>query len=163
MPRIATDDAARRQEFIWLGPVDAPWPFEARGSAWLWALMLLPVTTIVAWLVIPTVLIERGLGVPGPLAMLAKIVLAITVGVVAGILIIRAVGRHVGPTTPVKHHASVLMHEVSAPRPDLPEVTYRVQINPDIDLEHGPSRRTTHRIAVQFPNAKLETEETTHA
>lgn len=146
--RIATDDAARRQEFIWLGPVDMPWPFEARGSAWLYGIILAPALWVLTYLVIPAVLIEQLVGLPGPIVVLLKIAVSVLAGTGAAVLIVRAVGRHVGPTTPLKHHAAILMHEVSAPRPDSPEVTYRVRLDPDVDLERSPARRTTHRITV---------------
>ena len=42
MPRIATDDDARRQKFVWLGPVNSPWPFEAQGRSWVMALVICP-------------------------------------------------------------------------------------------------------------------------
>lgn len=146
--RIATDDAARRQEFIWLGPTDMPWPFEARGWAWLAFLLIAPMLWVVTYLVIPAVLVEQLVGLPGPIVVLLKLAISLLIGTVAAVLIIRAVGRHVGPTTPLKHHASILMHEVSAPRPDSPEVTYRVRMDPDVDLEHSPARQTIHRITV---------------
>lgn len=146
--RIATDDAARRQEFVWLGPVDMPWPFEARGSAWLYGIILAPALWVLTYLVIPAVLIEQLVGLPGPIVVLLKIGISVLAGTGVAVLIIRAVGRHVGPTTPLKHHAAILMHEVSAPRPDGPEVTYRVCLDPDVDLERSPARRTTHRITV---------------
>ena len=52
MRRIETDDAARWLEFIWLGPVNSPWPFEARGRAWVMALVLCPPLTVLAALAV---------------------------------------------------------------------------------------------------------------
>lgn len=146
--RIATDDAARRQEFIWLGPVDMPWPFEARGSAWLWALIVLPIMWVVTYLLTPAFLIERVTQAPEPVVVLLKIALSLLVGSGLGVLLVTVVGRRIGPSTPLRHHASMLMHEVSSPRPDAPEVTYRVSVAPEVDMERSPSHRTTHRISV---------------
>ena len=42
MPLVATDDAARRQWFFWLGPTNSPWPFEARGRSWVMAVLIVP-------------------------------------------------------------------------------------------------------------------------
>mgnify|MGYP007112021993 FL=1 len=64
MAIVATDDAARRPQFIWLGPVNSPWPFEASGRAWIMGLLLCPAFTVVAFVLAPRPLLTAVM--PGP-------------------------------------------------------------------------------------------------
>lgn len=142
--RFATDDAARRQEFIWLGPVNSPAPFEARGQAWIAGLLILPVAMVLAFLVIPGFVFTAA-GLPGPLAVLAHVVLAAALGCAGGVLLIRAAGRRIQPVTPLRHHTAMLQAELAVPRPEAAQ-TYQVSISPALFLEDRPEHRTTYRV-----------------
>ena len=118
MARVSTDDAARRQKFIWLGTPDFPWPFEASGQAWLIGMVLCPTLTVVAFLVSPRFLF--GWLFPGPVGFLAAAATSVVVGVAAGVLITRRIGRAVSPTRPLRHHIATLIGEISSPREQRP-------------------------------------------
>lgn len=152
--RVATDDAARRQEFIWLGPVNSPAPFEARGQAWLAGIVVLPVLVVVAFLVVPGFAFSAA-GLPGPLAFLAHVLTAVAVGCAVGILLIRAVGRRVQPTRPLQHHVAVAQTEVTSPR-ITEAITYERQVPTHLFLEDRPEHRTTY---VRAPHLDLTTSE----
>ncbi len=145
MPTVSTDDAARRQEFIWLGPVNSPWPFEARGRAWVMAILLCPVLVVIAGALAPRPLIETVL--PGPAGVLVTTFGAVLVGVVAGIGLTRAVGRLISPTRPLAHHAALLGMEVAAPR-EAERRTYRITTDASAWIEDAPSNRRTRLFVV---------------
>ncbi len=145
MPIVATDDAARRQEFIWLGPVNSPWPFEARGRAWVMAVLLCPGLVVLAGALAPRPLIEAVL--PGPAGVLATGAFAVVVGVGAGVWITRAVGRLVSPTRPLAHHVALLGMEVAAPR-QAARRSHRVAPAAACWIEDAPAHRRTRRLVV---------------
>lgn len=122
MPRISTDDAARRQEFHWLGPVNMPAPFKARGSAWVMAILLGPVAVICVYVATPFLDL---LPLPGAVVTLVHGLLAIAAGLYLTIRFVRWVGRQVGPTRPLRHIAAVVRAELDTPRPG-GETTVRV-------------------------------------
>lgn len=152
--RLGTDDAARRQQFIWLGPVDSPAPFEARGQAWLAAIVVLPVLVVVAFLVTPG-FVFSAVGLSGPLAFLAQLLLAVIGGSVLGVVLIRAVGRRVQPTRPLRHHMTMTQAEVTTPRL-AQDITYERHVRADLFLEDRPEYRTTY---VRAPRLELTTSE----
>ena len=145
MPTVATDDAARRQEFIWLGPVNSPWPFEARGRAWVMAVLLCPVLVVIAGTLAPRPLIEAAF--PGPAAVLVTGLGSVVIGVGAGIGITRAVGRLISPARPLGHHLGLLGMEVAAPR-EPASTTHEIAPESTVWIEEAPTNRTTRLFLV---------------
>lgn len=145
MPTISTDDAARRQEFIWLGPVNSPWPFEARGRAWIMAVLLCPVLVVIAGALAPRPLIEAAF--PGPAAVLVTGLGSVVIGVAAGVGVTRALGRLVSPTRPLAHHVALLGMEVAAPREQTAR-THRLAPQAQAWIEDAPSNRTPRLLLV---------------
>lgn len=145
MPTVATDDAARRQEFIWLGPVNSPWPFEARGRAWVMAVLLCPVLVVIAGALAPRPLIYAVF--PGPAGVLVTGACSVVIGIAAGVGITRAVGRLISPTRPLGHHAALLGMEIAAPRE---EATRTHELAPDMRswIEDAPAHRRTRMFIV---------------
>ena len=127
MAIVATDDAARRQQFIWLGPVNSPWPFEASGRAWIMGLLLCPAFTVVAFVLAPRPLLTAVM--PGPGGWLVTALTAALIGITAGVIVTRRVGRVVSATRPLGHHLAVLVMEASAPR----ETPARTHQSPSTD------------------------------
>lgn len=145
MPTVATDDAARRQEFIWLGPVTSPWPFEASGRAWIMAVLLCPTLTVLAAALIPRPLVAAIL--PGPGGVLLTGGAAVLVGVGVGVWITRAVGRVVSPTRPLAHHGALLGMEVAGPRQPHPR-THVIAPAASAWIEDAPANRRTRALIV---------------
>ena len=127
MAVVSTDDAARRQQFIWLGPVNSPWPFEAPGRSWITGMILCPLLTVVAFAMSPRPVITAV--APGPMGWLLTAAGALLIGVSAGVWITRRVGRVVSATRPLGHHLAVLVMEASAPR----ETPARTHQSPSTD------------------------------
>lgn len=120
MPTISTDDASRRLIFIWKGPAETPFFFDARGQAWAAGLLLIPVACIAAWALSSPI---EMLPTHQAVASLLHIAVAVAIGSSAAIWLIRRVGAHVDPTRPVRHHAALLVSEVTARRYDDNETT----------------------------------------
>lgn len=119
MPRIATDDAARRQRFVWLGPVNSPWPFEATGRAWIMALVACPplivLTGILTWVLLSPL-------TTGPAAVVATGVIALAGGTGAGVRVVTVLSRTISDTRPLRHLVWTVLAEADAPRPQEPTV-----------------------------------------
>lgn len=147
--KVSTDDAARRQEFVWLGPVDSQWPFEASGRAWILAMVLCPVLIVTAFLLAPRPLISAVL--PGPAGVLAALVLSAIAGTTVGVLLVRRIGKSVSPTRPMRHHVAVLMAEIEAPRGGA-VATHRVDAPAELWIENHPDNRTVRKLIP--PNIK---------
>ena len=143
---VKTDDPGRRQEFIWKGHPDFPWPFEARILAWVGAVLLVPAAWVVAWLIFPA-FIFTGLGFGHAMGVVLHSLSAVALGTAAGISTVRWIGRHVKPTTPLRHHKAVLSEELDAPRtPD--RITHRVQVRSDLFLDQRAENRHTYAVAI---------------
>lgn len=145
MAVIGTDDAGRRLVFIWKGPTEMPFPFDARGQAWAAGLLLIPVGVIAAWAV--TVPVE-ALPVGQAPASLLHALVAVTLGVLAAIWVIRKVGSYVDPTRPVRHHVTQLVNEVTAHREADTARTTRLVLSPGLWVDDT----TTVRIAPAVPD-----------
>jgi len=111
---ISTDDAAWRDlTFVWKGPKDSPFPWEARYQAWAAALVLWPILAFVAYLL---------LGVMDLLpwhyliVLTLRALLAIVAGASGAIFLVRRYGQVVTPLRPLGHHLATLMAEVNSPR-----------------------------------------------
>lgn len=131
MRRIETDDAARWLEFIWLGPIDSPWPFEARGRAWVMALVLCPPLTVLAALAVAPA--ARIAPLHPAAAVILTGVLALAAGVTAGVMITRAVGRILTHARPGRHWVALVAAETEAPRRPAP-VHWHLEVPSDLDL-----------------------------
>lgn len=125
MPKVSTDDAARRLRIIYLGPVDfpLPWPvsFPTLG-AWV------AVTGVVA-------LLSVALNPAGTRLWMLGVLAAPLVGVLAT----RKLMRRVDHDQPLRFWAWVLRAEIDGPRPvDNTPTTHvtRLQITPTPDRNH---------------------------
>lgn len=141
---VSTDDASRRLQFVWLGPVSSPWPFEARGQMWAVAGAATAVLAPLAFLAIPSAAVT-WLVVP---AALTKGVLALVLGTASAVLLTRRVARVITPTRPVRHHLHQVVGELDTPRPDGPAVTYEVAVPPALFVEHRAEHRQVHVLEV---------------
>lgn len=151
---LSTDDAARRVPFIWLGPEDFEAPFEARGQAWMAALVAVPLCWVLAWLMTPMFLVNSV--VPGGfLAVVVHVLFAVIVGTVTAILLVRAVGRHVTATRPIRHHLAQLQNELDAPRPERPRV-YARSVPHDLFIDRRLQHRRDHVTTVDSAIAQWE-------
>lgn len=150
---VATDDASRRLQFIWLGPTTSPWPFEARGVMWLVALAVAAAATPVVYLLIPSAAVS-WLVIPAPLV---KGALALATAGIVAVLAGRRIGRHISPTTPLRHHLILAVGETSTPRPDAGPVTYELAVPPALFLEDRAEHRQVHVVTVpEFLTAPLQ-------
>jgi hypothetical protein len=142
MQLVSTDDASRRLQFIWKGPANSPWPFDARGQMWVVAgaasLVFVPLLYLVipasafAWLVLPPTM-TRGL-------------LALALGMLAAVALTRQIGRVISPTTPLRHHVALVVAELDTPRPDGPAATYELDVGEGFFLEGRAQHRQVHVI-----------------
>ena len=119
MPRIATDDDARRQKFVWLGPVNSPWPFEAQGRSWVMALVICPPLIILAG--IPTWALLSPI-TSTPAAVIITGIIALTGGTALGVRAVTILSRTISDTRPLRHLVWTLIAEADAPRPQTPTV-----------------------------------------
>lgn len=140
---VSTDDPARRTEYRYLGPTGLTFPFPARP----WALGLGALLTIVlGFIVFVATPFLDYLPFPGPLAMLAHVVVAgVGGGAVAGI-IVRRIGKHIRPETPLKHKIAVLMSEIDTPRPDVTPQVVTTSFDRELFIEHRDRQVTTTEI-----------------
>ena len=115
MGRVSTDDAARRQEFKWLGTPDVPTPFEARGSAWGLGIALSAAFSVVAYLATPFMAL-----LPGPfiVTFVVRGIAAVLIGIAAAVPVVRWVGKRVSPERRIRYHRRVLLDEIAAHRPN---------------------------------------------
>lgn len=141
---VATDDASRRLQFIWLGPTTSPWPFEARGVMWLVACGVAVATAPVAFVLIPSVAVS-WLVIP---ATLTKGVLALVVAVAVAVLTGRRVGRHITATTPLRHHLILAAGEIATPRPEGEPVTHEIAVPAALFIEDRSEHRQVHAVMV---------------
>ena len=140
MTVIQTDDAARQQEGVWLGPVNSPWPFEATYKAWLIGLGSCLLLMVVAGVAVKPVV---AVLLPGPWGYLVMVLSAVTIGLTGGVLFTRWVGRFISPERPLAHHAMILVAEVTGPRERVP-TTHRIDAPSTLWVEEAT--KTTHRI-----------------
>ncbi len=143
MPIVSTDDAARRQEFIWLGPVNSPWPFEARGRAWIMAVLLCPPLVVAAFVLAPRPLISAL--IPGPMGLLLTGVTAVALGVGVGVLLTVRIGRVISPTRPLAHHVALLAMEIDAPR-QRDRRTHRIHAEKELWIEDEARHRRVREL-----------------
>ena len=119
MPRIATDDDARRQRFVWLGPVNSPWPFEAQGRSWVMALVICPpliiLTGIPTWALLSPI-------TSTPAAVIITGTIALAGGTALGVRAVTILSRTISDTRPLRHLVWTLIAEADAPRPQEPTV-----------------------------------------
>lgn len=142
MRLVQTDDQALRLEFKWLGPVNMPMPVPARGAAWITGVLLWGPMTFVVGALLPEPIITRL--VSGPAAVLVHFALTMTLATLAAVLAVRAVGRRVTPTRPVRHHLAVLRAELNDPREqDEREVILTTPTTPTTPIEHERTTATT--------------------
>jgi hypothetical protein len=134
---ISTDDAAARDlTFVWKGPPDSPMPFEARYQAWGGVLVLAPLLAFATYLLLfPLDLLPLH----AILAILLRGVVALTVGAVLAVALVRRFGQVVTPTRPLSHHLAVLLAEVNAPRK-------KHVVKHTHAARHSPDRRRTVTI-----------------
>jgi hypothetical protein len=144
MGRVSTDDAARRQEFVWLGTPDVPTPFEARGSAWGMGIALSLVFSIVAYLATPFLALMPG---PFIVTFVARGVVAVVIGIAAAVPVVRWVGKHIDPKRKARYHWRVLLDEISGRRPDDTHTTTYVAGNV-LPLGKRPEHVTTTLVPV---------------
>ena len=117
MPLVATDDAARRQWFVWLGPTNSPWPFEARGRSWVMAVLTVPALWTVLGLAF--LAIARATGTGAAWAVVA-VVASLAAGTGLGVWAVTRVSRVLSDTRPLRHWLWLVVAEADAPRPDTP-------------------------------------------
>jgi hypothetical protein len=113
MGRVSTDDAARRQEFRWLGTPEVPTPFEARGSAWGLGIVLTGLFSVVAYLATPFMAL---LPAPHVITFAVHAAVAVVLGLAAAIPVVRWVGKRVDPTRRLRYHRRVLLDEIAGHR-----------------------------------------------
>lgn len=143
MATVATDDPGWRLRFVWLGHPNAPFPFEASGQAWAIACVLCPFLTVTIGTLLPKPVIQAV--APGPVGVLLTGVLAIVLGVAAGVLLTRKIGRALTPVRPLPHHTALLAAELAGPRDPGTTVHF---VEPSLAkwVEDQPETRTTHVI-----------------
>ena len=114
MARVSTDDDARRQKFVWLGPVNSPWPFEAQGRSWVMALVICPPLIILAG--IPTWALLSPI-TSTPAAVIITGTIALAGGTALGVRAVTILSRTISDTRPLRHLVWTLIAEADAPRP----------------------------------------------
>ena len=114
---LKTDTAARRVEFIWLGPAGTPWPFEARGKVWVLAVLLTPPLAVAAG---STLDLLAGYWITGPGPTLAWLTAALALGIILSVLLTRKVARHLTPSTSLAHLVTLAEAITTSPRQPTP-------------------------------------------
>jgi len=145
MGRVSTDDAARRQEFVWLGTPDVPTPFEARGSAWGMGIMLTLAFSIVAYLATPFLALLPG---PFVIQFIARGVVAVVLGLCAAIPLTRWIGKHIDPARRIRYHWRVFLDELNGQRADGDRVTTTVVHGTALPLGKRPEHTRTTLVPV---------------
>ena len=108
-----TDNAAMRQVFIWKGPVNSPWPFDASGRAWALGTVLVPTLTAAVFTAAWVPLRFAG---AHPAVAVVVFVLSVATGTFLGVRWVRAIGRHLTPTRPMRHLLALFLAQLDAPR-----------------------------------------------
>lgn len=141
MRTVSTDDEARRQVFVWLGPVDAALMVPARLAAVAWAVVLIPTFIFLAWVLTPFI----GPGLPAIYGAAVHFLLSVVAGSAAAIWLIRTVGKRVDAITPLRHLMVTWRQELNAPRPDDRTASWAVTGSPTW-VEEDPTLTTAHRV-----------------
>ncbi len=135
---IETDDDSRNHSYLWFGPTEMPLPVGARLPAVGWAIVLIPVVTVLVWVLTPFVDLLPG---PSPLVFLGHAVLSALGGFAGSVLLIRTAGKHVSKQTPLRYHVANWQGEVATPRPARPAGERSIAV-PDLWAPTDASTRT---------------------
>lgn len=93
---------------MWLKP-----GFDARGSAWMQFVIGATLLSVMVFFGSPFV---DWLPWPAAVTFLAHVVFSLVVGCVVALILVRRIGRHISPETPLRHHLVTAFEDISSPR-----------------------------------------------
>lgn len=114
MSDLRTDDPGRRNSYVYHGPTSVPFPWRARLSTQLYALLLAMILWGMGATLLPRVLFLWADPVPAPVA---KAVIVFVLGMTVAVVVARVVGPQITKATPFSYWVDVVAAERAAPRP----------------------------------------------